>query len=295
MNDCTLNVTSGIKNVVINCGCTFYDACLGVEVKTTEKKEKIKVCGAVLEPVFIIGYEISLESMTPLPLFEDKEDCLLKGNLSIEAGSKNGTTTYANYEGAIFSYLGTSPSDGVWIYRYHVSAKSMKISQDLPPFNVEIAYENCLYRLVTQCEIEAATFAVIVDGVTELSLHTNAQGELVGGGALYGPLDGFTLPYEDFTLKGFLTSAGRSVGFEVEAAGQCPPMIFSCDGAASINFQGYAGSTYTVEYSDYAANTFTSTSYVGSNNVQFPNRGSINVTGCGITSLRRGGQMVSAN
>lgn len=293
---CRTGVTSGIKDVIITCGCDTYNVCLEVkDIKATEVKEKVKVCGSTLSPTFIVGYELELQSTEPLPIFANCTGCMKVGALSIKAGNHEGGELYANYTGAMFSDMGAKPSEGLWRYMYRVSARALEMSSALPATGVTVNYDSCAYALESPCPIDSATLNIIVDGVTELSLFTNSMGELIdASGTVYGPLSGFIVPYDFFIASGIIISSGQPASFTVEVSGQCSPVtvVIGLTGG-DIEFQALPSASYVVEYSN--GSSFTSNTYTGTTTVNFPTAGSVVVTGCGLIGMALDGDFSSLN
>ena len=283
---CDVELTNGIKNIMIRCGCTVYDVCLDFESSPIVKKDTLEICGTKSSFETLTGYELTMKSTSELPL-DFGTSCYKSVEVYVESGS--GPNKYAIFTDAIMSYGGHEVSGGIWTHHYSVTARNSAMTNELPSAPMSLEFEDCLYSFESECPIEALVFDVFGPNDPDTPLH---QISLINGelrdqnGIIYGTLDGFSLPLDDFTISGTFSSDGGASSFELGSSEDCPKINLTATGSGVIQVGTLTPmSKYDVAVYDFISGTNSTTTYTGFQIINIANAGHVSITGCGVDSL----------
>ena len=283
---CNVELTNGIKNIMIRCGCTIYEVCLDFQSKPIINKDTIEICGTKSDLETVTGYELTMKSTAPLDL-EFEESCYKEVDIYVE--SRKGPNKYAVFTNGLMSYVGHEVSGGVWMHNYKVIARNSELVQELPSAPMTLEFESCLYSFDSECVIDSLVFDVFDPNDPDTAI---AQVSLINGelrdqnGILYGTLDGFSLPIDSFTIAGTFTSDGGVSSFELGSSEDCPKITLTANGSGVIQVDTLTPtSEYDVTIYDYITGTNSTTTYTGSNIINVSNAGNVSIVGCGVDSL----------
>lgn len=283
---CDIELTNGIKNIMIRCGCTVYDACLDLESKPIIRKDTIEMCGTSSTLEAVTGYELSMKATAALPL--DFSDACYK-QVDVYVESRKGPTKYAVFTDAIMSYGGHDVSGGVWMHNYKVIARGSELTDELPGAPVSLGFESCLYYFDSECAIESLVFDVFGPDEPNTPLYQIGliNGELRDqNGITYGTLDGFALPIDSFNLVGTFSSDGGVSSFELGSSEDCPKINLTANGSGVIQIGTLTPtSSYEVTIYDFIAGTNNTSTHTGFNVINVANAGNVSIVGCGVDTL----------
>ena len=283
---CNVDLTNGISNIMIRCGCTVYDVCLDVETKPITQKDTLEICGTRTDLETVTGYELSMKSTAELPI--DFSDACYK-NVDVYIESRKGPSKYAVFTSAIMSYAGHDVSSGVWMHNYNVTARNSAMTNELPSAPMSLEFESCLYSFESECPIDALVFDVFSPDDPDVPLYQISliNGELIDqNGITYGTLDGFSLPIDSFTISGTFSSDGGTSSFELGSSEDCPKINITATGSGVIQVNTLTPtSEYEVTIYDYISGSNSTTTYAGFDVINVANAGNVSITGCGVDTL----------